>query len=163
MFIYLQLILCGKNMVNPAFEREDKNRKIILEFLTGNPRGVTIADVKEKTGVSRETASRHLRALEYENQIYTKMFGNVQVFYLNHRPVRDKDRLPPIEKGNRRLYVNLLENEYGEYVTITEQRKMDNAWKTKGSIMLDVDVVSSLDSALDNLMKRRKQLMTQSS
>lgn len=141
----------------PPSQKEETAKQHLLKILDENKRGLTITQISEISNFSRETISKHLKILEYENEIYNKKFGNVQVFYRNHRKFKDKDTIP-IHLGNRTIFTNLLENEYGEFIKIAETRKIGDNWVQKGSIMIPFDKTSELIKALEAIEKRTKEL-----
>jgi len=142
--------------------REENNKKCMLDVLNDNKRGLTIKDIADKTGFSRETISKHLQALEYENEIYTQKFGNVLVAYPNHKKVRDKDVLR-IDAGSRAIFLNRLENEFGEYILISETRKTENGWEKKGSVLIPPDKVKELVAKLSDMEERAKRILKEES
>lgn len=116
-------------------EREGQNKDRIFGILKKNPRGMTIHQLAKASELARETVAKHLQALEYENEVYSQKFGNVQVYYSNHRGVKDKDVIS-LKLGGRTIFVNRLENEFGEFVKISETRKAGETWEKKGSILV---------------------------
>src|SRR3989344_4758453 len=107
----------------PPSQKEEAAKVELLKILTTDPRGLTVAKICELSGFTRETVSKHLKLLEHENEIYSKKFGNVLVFYRNHRKFKDKDTIR-LNLGNRTIFANLLENEYGEFIKLAETRKI---------------------------------------
>jgi predicted transcriptional regulator len=139
-------------------DKEAQNRQSIIQTLISNPRGLTINDVAGNCSLSRETAVKHLQALELQNEVYTKHFGNVQVFYSNHRKLKDKDVIK-LNWGNRTIFINLLENEYGEFAKISETRKVGEKWETKGSVLIPKEKLDEFVLALKDTSKRSKLLL----
>jgi len=132
---------------------DNSSRTLILNKLTENPRGMTIRQLVEATDLSRETVTRHLMALGYQNDVYTVKFGNVEVFCSNHRKVKDKDTVR-VNCGNRTFFVNRLENEFGEFIKISETRKKGEKWETKGSILVPPESLKSFIHALKEIEER---------
>ncbi|MFN7990601.1 MAG: HTH domain-containing protein [Candidatus Micrarchaeia archaeon] len=129
----------------------------ILHLLKQNRRGMTIKQLGEDTGVSRETISKNLQALEYENEVYPVKFGNVQVYCSNHRKYKDRDVLK-LNFGNRTIYINRLENEFGEFIKISETRKKEGNWKSMGSILVPPNDLQKLIDALKSIEERPGEL-----
>lgn len=133
----------------------------ILGQLKENLRGMTISQLVERTGISRETITKHLQALEYQNEIYTVKYGNASVFCSNHRKVKDKDTIK-VSLGNRTLFVNRLNNEFGDFIKISETRKKGDQWETKGSILIPPEGLKEFIEALKEIESRPGKLQSSS-
>ena len=136
---------------------EDNPRDLILVKLKDNLRGMTISQLVESTNFSRETITKHLQALEYENEIYTVKYGNASVFCSNHRKVKDKDTIK-VSLGSRTLFVNRLNNEFGDFIKISETRKKGEKWETKGSILVPPEGLKEFIEALKEIEARPEKL-----
>ncbi|MFA6550872.1 MAG: hypothetical protein WCT36_06005 [Candidatus Gracilibacteria bacterium] len=139
----------------------DDSRTLILGKLKENLRGMTISQLVEATGISRETITKHLLALGYENEVYTVKFGNAEVFCSNHRKVRDKDTVK-VSLGNRTFFVNRLNNEFGDFIKIAETRKIGEKWETKGSILVPPEALKQFIEALKEIDERPEKLQNNS-
>jgi predicted transcriptional regulator len=135
----------------------DDSRALILGKLKENLRGMTISQLVDATGISRETITKHLLALGYENEVYTVRYGNAEVFCSNHRKVRDKDTIK-VSIGNRTIFVNRLENEFGEFIKVSETRKIGEKWETKGSILVPPEGLKEFINALKEIQERPEKL-----
>lgn len=133
----------------------------ILETIRKNPRGMTIKQIGEGLELSRETVTKHVKSLEYENEVYTVRFGNAEVFCGNHRKYRDKDTIR-LNFGSRTLFINRLENDFGEFIKISETRKKENKWEQKGSILVSPENLNDLIDALKEVEQRPKQVQAES-
>ncbi len=142
--------------MRPA-EKEEQNKIKILNFIVKNPRGVTISDIKKSLNLSRETISKHLLGLLYENEIYEVKYGNTSVYLPNHKKVHDKD-FQIISMPTRKIYVNLLENEFGEYIKISEVRKNKEEWIKMGSILIPLDKIREFRDKINEIMRRCEAL-----
>ena len=139
---------------------EDGPKELILAKLRDNLRGMTVSQIVEATSFSRETITKYLQALEYENEIYTVKYGNARVFCSNHRKIRDKDSIK-ITLGNRTLFVNRLNNEFGDFIKISETRRRGEKWETKGSILIPPEGLSEFIRALNEIESRPKKLQNE--
>ena len=129
----------------------------ILQTLKGNPRGMTIKQIVDTTGFSRETVTRHLIELGYHNEVYTVRFGNADVYCSNHRKYRDKDVIR-VDCGNRTLFINRLENDFGEFIKISETRKVGDEWVPKGSILVSPNHLSDFIEGLKKIKERPNEV-----
>lgn len=134
-------------------EQTDDTEKIILSKLKENLRGFTIKQIVEATGFSRETVTRHIRALEYQNEVYLVRFGNVDVYCSNHRKFPDRDTQKIVLRG-RTIFINRLENEYGELIKISETRKKGDKWEPKGSVIFNPSDLPKIIEALTKVLER---------
>lgn len=139
----------------------DDPRTLVLGKLKENLRGMTISQLVESTGISRETITKHLLALGYENEVYTVRYGNAEVFCSNHRKVKDKDTIKVV-LGNRTLFVNRLNNEFGDFIKISETRKKGEKWETKGSILVPPEGLKEFIEALKEIEERPEKLQNSS-
>lgn len=128
---------------------EDK----ILTVLKGNPRGMTIKQLSEQLDVSRETVKKSILALEYQNEIYPVKFGNAEVYVLNHKKIRDMDRIK-LNFDSRTIFLNRLKNDYGEFILISETRKKGEKWEKMGSVLIPPDRVKEFIKALKDMDER---------
>lgn len=136
--------------------RESRNRELILETLKQNERGLTINDLAGKTKLTRDTIVRHVTSLAYQDEIYTMKYGNVSVYYPNHRQVRGLDRLT-VECGpGRTIYLNMLRNQFGDFLNISELRNIGGQSEKMGSIILPPEYLKELITSLQQIAKRRQ-------
>lgn len=139
---------------SPSVNEIDSEKKLsILSKLKENPRGMTIKQISESLELSRETVAKHVLALEYENEIYTVKFGNAEVYITNHKQFRDMDRIP-INLGNRTIFLNRLNNDFGQFILISETRKKGDGWEKKGSVLIPTDKVKAIIKALKDIDER---------
>jgi DNA-binding transcriptional ArsR family regulator len=140
----------------------DDSRTLILGKLKENLRGMTISQLVEATKISRETVTKHLLALGYENEVYTVKYGNAEVFCSNHRKVRDKDTIR-VNMGSRTLFINRLNNEFGDFIKIAETRKVGEKWEPKGSVIIPPDALPDVIKALESIEKRPNEINKENS
>ena len=147
-------IVMGNGEYVSLQEKERQNKERIFGILKENPQGMTINQLAETSELARETVSKHLQALGYENEVYNHKFGNVQVIYSNHRAVKDKDTMK-LSLGNRTIFMDRLENEFGEFVKISETRKTGENWEKKGSILMPYDNLKEFIEKLKEIKDRK--------
>lgn len=66
----------------PAFPVE---LSTILSLLRENPRGMSVTDIAQTTGVNRNTIARYLDMLLISGQVEMKTYGKAKVFFLSRR------------------------------------------------------------------------------
>lgn len=57
----------------------------VRELLKSNPRGMSVTDIAEATGINRNTVSRYLDMLLISGQAEMNTYGRAKVFYLSQR------------------------------------------------------------------------------
>lgn len=133
------------------------SRDLVLNVIKEHKDGLTITDIADKVKKdikSRETVARAIEQLEYENEIYSKKYGTVKIVYPNNRAVHSKlTREINIgeHKINRKIYIDVLDNEYGDFIRISEKKFVKNKWENKGSIIIPPAELSKFKKALDEI------------
>ena len=89
-------------------------------------------------------------------------FGNVDVCCSNHRKFPNRDT-HKIDLGNRTIFINLLENEYGELIKISETRKKGDKWESKGSVIFNPSDLPKIIEALNKVLGRSHLLKKEES
>ncbi|MDP3565234.1 MAG: PAS domain-containing protein [Methanoregula sp.] len=57
----------------------------IREILTGNPQGLNIAEIAEKTGLNRMSAAKYLGVLTANESVEVEMYGRAKIYSLSRR------------------------------------------------------------------------------
>ena len=109
----------------------------IIEFLKNNPKGLTMTHIVRGTKFSRKAIEKHLEMLILENEIYMKQFGVTKVYYPNHR-IRHLD-FEKLDYNNRTIWFDILENEFGRYLLIQKNKKVENEWVHEHSITIPLE------------------------
>ena len=109
----------------------------IIEFLSNNPKGLTMTELVRNTKFSRKAIEKHLEILILENEIYMKKFGVTKVYYPNHR-IHHFD-FEKLDYNNRTIWFDVLENEFGIYLLIQKKKKVDNEWVHEHSITIPLE------------------------
>jgi len=122
--------------IYPA-KKEKILHKEINEFLRNNPKGLTMTQVVRGTKFSRKAIETHLRMLILENEIYMKQFGVTKVYYPNNR-VHHFD-FEKLDYGNRTIWFDILENEFGRYLLVQKKKKIENEWVHEHSITIPLE------------------------
>jgi len=118
-------------------KRERIIHQKVLEFLKNNAKGLTMTDLVRGTKFSRKAIEKHLQVLILENEIYMKQFGVTKVYYPNHR-IHHFD-FEKLSYGNKTIWFDLLENEYGKYLLIQKKKKVDKEWKHEHSLTIPLE------------------------
>jgi len=136
------------------FKKEKVIREKVLDFLKKNPKGKTTTEIGKELKISRKTLEKHLQLLVFENEIYMKQYGPTRVYYPNHRlHYLDFEKL---NFGNKTIWFDVMENEYGKYLLIQEKRKDKEDWVTKGSIMIPVKESKEFAKKVYKIIHSRK-------
>jgi hypothetical protein len=131
-------------------EREKLLHEKITTVLKSNPRGLTMTDIVKATKSSRKAIEKHLQVLILQNEIYMKQFGITKVYYPNYRVHHmDFERL---DYGNRTIWFDVLENEFGTYLLIQKKKKTGNEWVHEQSITIPIEQGERFVTVLDKIM-----------
>jgi hypothetical protein len=121
-------------------EKQKYIEHIILEILSRNPRGVTIAEIQSKTPFSRNTFMEHFSRLVATRQASRLSRGKVSIYYRNgsvRQSVDVRDSTNP-----DRLYTFMqLENEDGKFLYLQEKEVDEfRSVKVRGGIMINAQM-----------------------
>ena len=109
----------------------------IQEFIQKNPKGLTMTELVKGTNFSRKAIEKHLQVLILENEIYMKQFGVTKVYYPSQKiPHLDFERM---DYGNRTMWFDILEGEFGLYLLIQKKKKVENEWLHEHSITIPIE------------------------
>lgn len=142
-----------------------KKEKIIhsnvLEFLKNNPKGLTMTELVKATKFSRKAIEKHLQILILENELYMKQFGITKVYYPNHR-IHHFD-FEKLSYGNRIIWFDILENEFGKYLLIQKKKKIKNEWAHEHSITIPLEQCEKFLKVLNKILQspRIKKLVSE--
>jgi len=84
----------------------------VRELLKSNPRGMSVTDIAEATGINRNTVSRYLDMLLVSGQAEMNTYGRAKVFYLSQRVPMSamldftKDMVIVLDSGLRIIQIN---------------------------------------------------------
>ncbi|MFH1275820.1 MAG: hypothetical protein ABIH82_01805 [Candidatus Woesearchaeota archaeon] len=140
-------------MDNPAL-REKKIHLAINDFIKSNPNGVMMSSLVKGTRFSRKAIEKHLQVLILENEIYMKQFGITKVYYPNQK-VKHLD-FEKLSYGNKIIWFDILENEYGKYLLIQKKKKVDDVWVHEHSITLPLDKSRDFLKVLEKILNSSK-------
>lgn len=126
----------------------------IKNKLNESPNGLTINELAN-VGVSRETLEKNLQYLLDSKEIYEKVFGVTRVFFPNNRAHYLQFSKIQTEQG-RTFWMDLMSNEYGKYVWVSETKKTDDGFKKMGAIIIPIDKVEEFVEELINLKKSKR-------
>ncbi|HYU56246.1 MAG TPA: hypothetical protein VEL71_08530 [Candidatus Dormibacteraeota bacterium] len=118
-------------------EKQKYIEHIILEILKRNPRGVTIAELQDKTPFSRNTLMEHLSRITATRQASRMRRGKVSIYYRNgtvQNAIDIRDKTDPDH-----LYTLMqLENEDGKFIYVQEKEVDEfRSIKVRGGIMIN--------------------------
>ncbi len=121
-------------------EKQKYIEHIILEILSRNPRGVTIAELQSKTPFSRNTFMEHFSRLVATRQASRLSRGKVSIYYRNgsvRQAVDVRDSTNPDH-----LYTFMqLENEDGKFLYLQEKEVDEfRSVKVRGGIMINAEM-----------------------
>lgn len=157
-----RFLIKGIRMEQKKESPANKERRIhnrVLEFLKDNPRGLTMTELVKNTGFSRKAIEKHLQVLILENEIYMKKFGVTKVYYPSRKiPHIDFERM---DYGNRTIWFDILEGEFGRYLLIQKKKKMDKEWQHEHSITIPLEQTEKFSKVLNKILSsgRMKKLL----
>ncbi len=131
----------------------------ILNFLRKDPKGLTMTELVGGTKFSRKAIEKHLQVLILENEIYMKQFGVTKVYYPNHR-IQHFD-FEKLSYGNKTVWFDVLENEYGKYLLIQKKKKSGDEWAHEHSITVPLEQGRNFLGSLKKILhsQRMKRLL----
>lgn len=114
-------------------------RKVIMELLDDNrEEGLTISDLEELTGFTRETLGKHLGVLVASREIYKA--GTMSARYHKNGRILHYHHMDNKEFGKRQYMFYYLNNLEGDFIYIQEKKvSRFRTVETKGGIMVSVD------------------------
>ncbi len=119
-------------------ERERYISQVLLEILSSQERGVTIAQVAKATLFNRITVAKHLENLVSIREAYKKQRGGVAVYFKNGKLLNAADKVE-IRIRDKTYSYYLLDNEEGKFVYIQEKTETPlRSLQTQGGIMIDL-------------------------
>ena len=140
-------------------EKEKILHKEILDFLVKNPKGLTMTQIVRGTKFSRKAIETHLRMLILENEIYMKQFGVTKVYFPNNK-IQHLD-FEKFSYGNRTIWFDVLENEFGKYLLIQKKKKVDDSGAHEHSITIPLEQSEEFLKVLGKILNspRMKKLL----
>lgn len=60
---------------------KSRTRERIIKVLRNNPEGLTISDLGDEAGITRQTASKYLETLKDEGNVEKRKIGQAKVYY----------------------------------------------------------------------------------
>ena len=89
-----------------------------------------------------------------ENEIYMKQFGITKVYFPNQKIKHlDFERL---DYGNKTIWFDILENEYGTYLMIQKKKKVNNEWIHEHSITVPLKQCLEFSKVLKKILSSEK-------
>lgn len=144
-----------ENLTNSPFQREEATHTRVLETIKKHPAGLSTLQIEQETNISRKAVEKHLQILLMENEVYVKQFGSTRVYYPNHRLHYTDFRY--FDFKNRRIYFDIVDNEFGTYLLIQEKRKEgEKKLITKGSVLIPLEASEDFIRTLGNILKSKK-------
>lgn len=145
-------------MENPA-QKEKRIHQEICNFIKNNPNGVMMSSLVKGTKFSRKAIEKHLQVLILENEIYMKQFGITKVYYPNQK-IKHLD-FEKLSYGNKTIWFDILENEYGKYLLIQKKKKIKNEWMHEHSITIPLEQSRKFLQSLEKILSlpRMKKLV----
>ena len=61
---------------------QENNRKKVVQVLKEHPEGLTITQIAEKSGMTRQTSSKYVFALTFEGSVECREIGPAKLCYL---------------------------------------------------------------------------------
>src|SRR6266568_7884559 len=133
-------------------EKQKYIEHIILEILSRNPRGVTIAELQSKTPFSRNTFMEHFSRLVATRQASRLSRGKVAIYYRNGSVRKAIDVRDPLDPDHLYSFMQ-LENEDGKFLYLQEKEVDEfRAVKIRGGIMINAKMAPSFLSKLRNFV-----------
>lgn len=130
-------------------DREEYVGNVILEILKKNPRGVTISEVSQQTGFSRDTVSKHLEKWVAVREAYKVIRGNLSIYHSNGKVVHESDMDHSLTGSNKFYTFYRLMNEEGRFIYIQEKEIDDfRAVTVKGGILINEKIFLKFMSEL---------------
>jgi hypothetical protein len=137
--------------INPE-NRKDYYRMMLRKILDQNPRGVSIPQIVQLTGLDKKTVRSHLEFLVAVRDAYKWEYGPRSiVYYPNGRlahPIIDA----PVEIGGRFYTFRVMEGDFGTLVHIQEKIcESGNVLTTAGGIVVHKEGLSKFIEELTGI------------
>ena len=132
-------------------QKEMRIHAAVLEFVKNNANGCTMTNLVRGTKFSRKAIEKHLQILILENEIYMKQFGVTKVYYPN-RKIQHLDS-EKLTYGNRTIWFDILENEYGRYLLIQKKKKTGNKWAHEHSLTIPLERSNQFMRSLQKVLR----------
>lgn len=139
-------------------DRPKFTSKVILDLLDENKAtGLTISQISELTGFSRDTVAKHLEVLVASREAY-KVEGNSGLYHKNGRVAHYKN-MESSMFGKRMYSFYYLNNPEGDFVFIQEKEMgRFRTIETKGGIMVRVDDFKRFMAELSTFTKEALEI-----
>jgi len=92
-------------------DNEINYKKNILDLLAKNIHGLTVTDISEKLGISRNTVYRYIGMLEERELVFTKKIGAYNLYFTQERTMLPKDLVLAFYKG----FIHSLKEDFKGY------------------------------------------------
>jgi len=117
-------------------DRDNYAEKIIKELLCSNPKGVTISEIEEVTGLSRNTITKHLKRLVAIREAQSQKRGNLSIFYKNGQVLSSQNILDNVTRSTSYAF-HSIKNDDGQYLYVQEIKEdYYGTKKVSGGIMI---------------------------
>ena len=127
-------------------DRDTYAEKIIIQLLEANPKGVTVSEIVEITGLNRSTITKHSKKLVAIREAHRQVRGNLSIYYKNGTILSSKSILNNISRNTSYTFMRII-NDEGKYIYLQEKTN-DNygASNVSGGIMIsDKDILDFLN------------------
>lgn len=134
----------------------ERVRKAVRD--AGAERGVTRSEVAKMTGLTRQTAGKHLEDLCRLREVYSLKRSGTFFYYPNGKPLHAFET-KRVESGDVIIDIQVAEGPNGDYfVHITEKRfTLMDGETTEGAVMLPLKSVGDLAEALHEVREEVRQ------
>jgi predicted HTH transcriptional regulator len=131
-------------------DRDNYAEKIIKELLAANPKGLTISEIDDITGLNRNTITKHLKRLVAIREVLVQKRGNLSIFYRIGEIMSSANILDSIAR-NISYAFHSIKNDDGDYVYIQEIREdYYGSKKVSGGIMVKNEDLFNFISSLQS-------------
>jgi len=117
-------------------DRDNYAEKIIKELLRANPKGITISEIEDVTGLNRSTITKHLKRLVAIREAYSQKRGNLSIYYNIGQITSSHNVLDNIARSISYAFHRVI-NDEGNYIYIQEiNEDYYGTKKVSGGIMI---------------------------
>jgi len=136
--------------INPE-SRRDHYRMLLRKILDQNPKGVSIPQIVELTGLDKKTVRAHLEFLVAVRDAYKWEYGPRSIVYFPNGRLAHPIIDAPVEIAGRFYTFRVMEGDFGMLIHIQEKLCEGNVLTTAGGIVIHKDGLSKFIEELSRI------------